>query len=51
MKYSIFILLFLIYALIGVICFHVVRMMKSEAVPSPSGLPGGGAGRGGSAGV
>jgi len=30
MKYSIFILLFLVYALVGVIAFFVIRTMRRE---------------------
>ena len=40
MRYSIFILLFFIYALLGIIAFYVVRMMRREAVPTPGGPEG-----------
>ena len=36
MKYSNFILLFFVYALIAVIAFCVARMMKREASASPN---------------
>jgi hypothetical protein len=46
MKYSIFILLFLIYSLVGVIGFFVARMMRRESqreaakqAMGPSDLP------------
>ena len=40
MRYSIFILLFFVYALLGVIAFFVVRMMKRETAPSNGGTDG-----------
>ncbi len=39
MKYSIFILLFLIYSLIAIIAFVVVRMMRREAGADASSPP------------
>ena len=45
MKYSIFILLFFIYALAGVIAFYVYRMMRREnqllESAKPPSTPGG----------
>ncbi len=43
MRYSIFILLFFVYALVGVISFYVVRMMRREGssqVAATSSGPG-----------
>lgn len=38
MRYSIFILLFFIYALLAVIAFYVARMMRREARLQSAGL-------------
>jgi len=39
MKFSIFILLFLVYALVGMIVFFVVRMMRRETRCQAARLP------------
>jgi hypothetical protein len=39
MRYSIFILLFLIYALLTGIGIYVFRMMRRESAPAAGGLP------------
>jgi hypothetical protein len=39
MRYSIFILLFFIYALLGLIAFYVIRMMRRETRLLEAGGP------------